>query len=140
MLNKLLDQTNQNRDKTPMRYQHLHLRDSFLQTPDNEKLRVTRDQKTDKVVECIKKIRLGNLDVYSPKHNVDWRVSVNVEQHCKLDPVVLEASLLMSISFQYRNPLRIRKPILRETRTESRTDTKSSSLISRKLCREQVEE
>lgn len=83
MLNKLLDQNNQSRDKSPMTYQHTKLVDLFYRTPEGEKLRVTRDQKTGILVECIKKTRLGDLDVYSPKHKADWRVSVSLEQRCE---------------------------------------------------------
>ncbi|KAJ7784700.1 CYTH-like domain-containing protein [Mycena metata] len=35
--------------------------------------------KTGKVLECMRKIRLGDLNIYSPKRAVDWRVSVNLE-------------------------------------------------------------
>ncbi|PCH39739.1 mRNA triphosphatase CET1 [Wolfiporia cocos MD-104 SS10] len=28
---------------------------------------------------CVRKIRLGSLDIYSPKRAADWRISVNVE-------------------------------------------------------------
>ena len=34
----------------------------------------------------MQKIRLGNLDVYSPKRCVDWRVSVNIEAPGKFFP------------------------------------------------------
>lgn len=68
-----------------MKYQHIRVNDSFHRDPDGgEKIRVSRDQKSNQVVECIRKTRLGNLDIYSPKHKVDWRVSVNVEQHCRV--------------------------------------------------------
>jgi len=40
---------------------------------------VTRDEKTGDVLAAVKKIRLGNLDVYNPKRAADWRISVNVE-------------------------------------------------------------
>jgi polynucleotide 5'-triphosphatase len=40
---------------------------------------VTRNEKTGDVLAAVKKIRLGNLDVYSPKRAADWRISVNVE-------------------------------------------------------------
>jgi polynucleotide 5'-triphosphatase len=40
---------------------------------------VTRNEKTGDVVATVKKIRLGNLDIYSPKRAADWRISVNVE-------------------------------------------------------------
>jgi len=46
---------------------------------DRDKIRVTRDEKTGTVLECMRKIRLGDLNVYSPKREADWRVSVNLE-------------------------------------------------------------
>ncbi|KAJ7645476.1 CYTH-like domain-containing protein [Mycena polygramma] len=67
---------------TPLGYTHLHLVDSFYPTDnphDKEKIRVTRDEKTGAVIECMRKIRLGDLNIYSPKRPVDWRVSVNLE-------------------------------------------------------------
>jgi polynucleotide 5'-triphosphatase len=44
-----------------------------------DKIRVTRDERTGEVKECVKKIRLGDLNIYCPKRVADWRVSVNVE-------------------------------------------------------------
>ncbi|KAJ7284069.1 CYTH-like domain-containing protein [Mycena rebaudengoi] len=67
---------------TPLGYSHLHLIDSFY-SPDNahdrEKIRVTRDEKTGKVIECMRKTRLADLNIYSPKYPADWRISVNLE-------------------------------------------------------------
>ena len=67
---------------SPIAYTHSHLVDSFY-TPENvrdrEKVRVTRNEKTGEVLATVKKVRLGNLDVYSPKRAADWRISVNVE-------------------------------------------------------------
>ena len=40
---------------------------------------MTRNEKTGDVLATVKKIRLGNLDVYSPKRAADWRISVNIE-------------------------------------------------------------
>ena len=61
-------------------YTHLRLIDSFYQSPDSrDKIRVTRDEKTGKVEQCVRKVRLGDLDIYSPKRAADWRISVNVE-------------------------------------------------------------
>ncbi|KIK69686.1 hypothetical protein GYMLUDRAFT_212451 [Collybiopsis luxurians FD-317 M1] len=64
-----------------LNYSHLYLVDSFHPsgTNEREKIRVTRDEKTDSVVEVMKKIRLGDLNIYSPKRCADWRVSVNLE-------------------------------------------------------------
>lgn len=44
-----------------------------------EKIRVTRDEKSGTVVQCVRKIRLGDLNIFSPQRGADWRVSVNLE-------------------------------------------------------------
>ncbi|TFK73622.1 mRNA capping enzyme [Pluteus cervinus] len=68
---------------SPVDYQHLYLTDSFYQNPDaahdRDKIRVTRDEKTSTVRQCVRKIRLGDLNIYSPKRAADWRISVNYE-------------------------------------------------------------
>jgi hypothetical protein len=67
---------------SPIDYAHLYLMDSFYPSTlgsDRDKIRVTRDEKTGTVLECMRKIRLGDLNVYSPKREADWRVSVNLE-------------------------------------------------------------
>ena len=67
--------------RTPLRYNHTRLVDSFYPLPhgSREKFRVTVDEKTGRVVQCIRKVRLGDLNIYSPKRNADWRISVNLE-------------------------------------------------------------
>ncbi len=40
---------------------------------------MTRDEKSGTVNACMRKVRLGSLDIYSPKRAVDWRISVNME-------------------------------------------------------------
>ncbi|KAI0081612.1 mRNA triphosphatase CET1 [Panus rudis PR-1116 ss-1] len=83
LLNDLkLNSTQPGHPTTPVNYQHLHLVDTFYPTDnprDKEKIRVTRDEKTNEVKECMRKIRLGSLDIYSPKRAADWRISVNLE-------------------------------------------------------------
>ncbi|KAL0960974.1 hypothetical protein HGRIS_005971 [Hohenbuehelia grisea] len=64
---------------TPVEYKHLYLVDSFYPGDRNEKIRVTRDEKTGEVRECMRKIRLGDLNIYSPRRSADWRISVNLE-------------------------------------------------------------
>jgi hypothetical protein len=64
---------------SPIDYSHHHLVDSFFDAEKGEKFRVTRDEKTGTVLESMKKIRLGDLNVYNPKREADWRVSVNLE-------------------------------------------------------------
>ena len=64
-----------------MDYSHQYLTDTFYAPDgnDRDKVRVTRDDKTNTVLETMRKIRLGDLNVYSPKQSADWRVSVNLE-------------------------------------------------------------
>jgi len=69
---------------TPLDYTHRYLVDSFYPSQDppsgpDDKIRVTRDERTGEVKECVKKIRLGDLNIYCPKRVADWRISVNVE-------------------------------------------------------------
>jgi len=66
---------------SPLNYSHRYLVDSFYSPDgnDRDKIRVTRDEKTNDILECMRKVRLGNLDIYSPKRAADWRVSVNLE-------------------------------------------------------------
>ncbi|KAJ3731267.1 CYTH-like domain-containing protein [Lentinula guzmanii] len=83
LLNKLKISSSQPgyASSSPLDYHHLHLVDAFYpsESNDREKIRVTRDEKTGTVTESMKKIRLGDLNVYSPKRMADWRVSVNLE-------------------------------------------------------------
>ncbi|PVF94996.1 mRNA triphosphatase CET1 [Serendipita vermifera] len=74
---------------TPLSARHLQTMDEFFSLPSSHstddihgdaKLRVTRDDKTGQLVECIVKKRLGDLHVLCPKREVDWRISVNVEE------------------------------------------------------------
>ena len=82
--NVLLNRLKESSDKpgyhsSPIAYTHSHLVDSFYATGGREKIRVTRNDKTGEVIAAVKKVRLGNLDVYNPKQAADWRVSVNIE-------------------------------------------------------------
>jgi len=83
LLNKLkLTSSEPGYPSSPLAYTHLHLLDAFYpsESPrDREKIRVTRDERTGDVIECVKKVRLRDLNVYSPKRAADWRVSVNLE-------------------------------------------------------------
>ncbi|KAI9512390.1 mRNA triphosphatase CET1 [Russula earlei] len=83
LLNKLKEASDKpGYHSSSIAYTHAHLVDSFYvsENPrDREKIRVTRNDKNGEVLSTVKKIRLGNLDVYSPKRAADWRISVNVE-------------------------------------------------------------
>ncbi|KAI0366667.1 mRNA capping enzyme [Pilatotrama ljubarskyi] len=81
LLNNLKTTPSSAHPSSTLTYQHLHLIDSFY-APEGgrgEKIRVTRDEKTGEVRECVRKIRLADLNVYSPKRAADWRISVNLE-------------------------------------------------------------
>jgi len=83
LLNKLkISSSEPSHPSSPLAYTHLHLLDSFYppdNTRDRDKVRMTRDERSGEVVECVKKVRLRDLNVYSPKRAADWRISVNLE-------------------------------------------------------------
>ncbi|PPQ75512.1 hypothetical protein CVT24_013186 [Panaeolus cyanescens] len=90
LLNQLKTASDQpNHPSTPLGYTHHYLVDSFFPPSDQglslghpydrEKIRVTRDEKSGTVIESVRKIRLGDLNIVSPKNLADWRVSVNLE-------------------------------------------------------------
>ncbi|KAF9900929.1 mRNA-capping enzyme subunit beta [Lobosporangium transversale] len=80
-LNWRLEQTRRTEPpERQIRYQHTHEIDQLYTTP-NGKTRVTVDQKTNKIIPngIIKKDRIADLDVFSPRNPFDFRISVNVE-------------------------------------------------------------
>jgi hypothetical protein len=62
----------------PIVQHHLHPR-------HKPKVRITTDQKTGAVLARIVKCRIADLDVYSPRTCLDWRVSVNLEMNYEGD-------------------------------------------------------
>lgn len=79
LLNTLkLASTEPSHPSSPLTYAHHFLVDSFYPS-DRDKIRVTRDEKTGTVTGCMRKVRLGDLNVYCPKRRADWRISVNLE-------------------------------------------------------------
>lgn len=87
-------------NRIPLSYAHKRERDAFYEVPPQElpplvqnylnprhkpKVRVTTDQKTGEILAKIIKCRLADLDVYSPRTNVDWRISVNLEMNYDRD-------------------------------------------------------
>ncbi|KAG8955974.1 mRNA-capping enzyme subunit beta [Tulasnella sp. 424] len=89
-LNSLVERTGDpNYPNARIRYEHFRLVDTFYNMPaasGGGKVRVTRDEKTGQVKECVQKVRIADLNVYSPKRKMDWRVSVSVETPAKLPP------------------------------------------------------
>lgn len=83
-----------NPGRIPLSYAHKKERDTFYEISPSElppvirqnlnprhkpKVRVTLDQRTGEVLAKIVKCRIADLDVYSPRTCVDWRISVNLE-------------------------------------------------------------
>ncbi|KAI9774227.1 MAG: mRNA-capping enzyme subunit beta [Geoglossum umbratile] len=83
--------------RIPMTYVHTRERDSFYELPPHTqntlppsiraqlnprhraKVRITTDQKSGKTLAKIIKARVADLDIYSPRTQFDWRISVNLE-------------------------------------------------------------
>ena len=80
-LNKLVQRSNQPAyTNARIRYEHTKVVDSFYPQPGGGgRVRVTTDEKTGEVKECVQKTRIADLNVYSPKRKMDWRVSVSTE-------------------------------------------------------------
>ncbi|KAI9682092.1 MAG: mRNA-capping enzyme subunit beta [Caeruleum heppii] len=83
--------------RIPMDYVHTRERDRFYELPNDAlatlplsirpylnqrhkvKVRVTTDQKTGQLLAKIVKVRIADMDIYSPRTAFDWRISVNLE-------------------------------------------------------------
>ncbi|KAG8917385.1 mRNA-capping enzyme subunit beta, partial [Tulasnella sp. 417] len=89
-LNQLVQRTGDpNYPNARIRYEHTRLVDTFYNLPASSgggKVRVTRDEKTGQIKECVQKVRIADLNVYSPKRKMDWRVSVSIETPAKPPP------------------------------------------------------
>ena len=83
-------------NRIPLTYAHKKERDTFyeispsalppiiqhhLHPRHKPKVRITTDQRTGAVLARIVKCRIADLDVYSPRTCLDWRVSVNLEMN-----------------------------------------------------------
>ncbi|BDD63989.1 hypothetical protein MAP00_008840 [Monascus purpureus] len=83
-----------NPKRMPISYAHKKERDTFYEVSPNElppvirqnlhprhkpRVRVTTDQRTGEIIAKIVKCRVADMDVYSPRTYVDWRISVNLE-------------------------------------------------------------
>jgi hypothetical protein len=90
--------------RIPLSYAHKKELDTFYEVdPDDlppvirsnlnrrhkPKVRVTTDQRTGEVIAKIIKCRVADIDVYSPRTTVDWRVSVNLEMEYEGDHTTL---------------------------------------------------
>ena len=86
--------------RIPLTYAHKKERDTFYEVAHSAlppivqhhlnprhkpRVRVTTDQKTGAVLARIVKCRIADLDVYSPRTCLDWRISVNLEMNYEGD-------------------------------------------------------
>ncbi|KAI1912154.1 hypothetical protein LOZ65_006028 [Ophidiomyces ophidiicola] len=82
--------------RIPLTYAHKKERDTFyeispaalpplvqhhLNPRHKPKVRVTTDQRTGEILARIIKCRIADMDVHSPRTNLDWRISVNLEMN-----------------------------------------------------------
>ncbi|GAA5877630.1 hypothetical protein JCM8547_007125 [Rhodosporidiobolus lusitaniae] len=71
-----------------VRYAHTREADTFHEvfTPGQgkRKVRVTKDQKGQRAAKAVEKVRVADMNVYSPKRMFDWRVSVSLENPAPL--------------------------------------------------------
>lgn len=112
--------------RIPMAYVHTHecdtsyelsqagllsLPQSILQTINlrhsKPKVRITTDQKTGNTLAKIVKVRLADLDVYSPKTDFDYRVSVNLEKNLEGDWRDLVEPMARNVKRSDRNKDRV---------------------------------
>lgn len=135
-----------------VRYAHTRELDTFHDVPAHQgqprrKVRVTRDQKDKTKVHAVEKVRVADMNVFSPKRRFDWRVSVSLEMpgasslasslstlsssRRAARELTLPARLVLCFTFanlQLPSPTR-RRPTL-DTRTASRTRTSCSRSTS----------
>lgn len=84
--------------RVPVDYAHKKELDSFYRIPVSNlppiiqqninserdrttKVRVTTDQKTGQIINKIIKSRVADVEIYSPRTNLDWRLSINLEMN-----------------------------------------------------------
>ncbi len=79
-LNKAFEssQTKTNPARVPMSYKHTRETDNLYES-NGGKLRITTDQKTQKVLATVSKERVADLNILSPRTPFDWRVSISTE-------------------------------------------------------------
>lgn len=68
-----------------IQYSHTYESD-FSHSINGRRIRVTKNEKTDEIIEVMEKVKLGHLDIYSPRRQFDYRISVNSELRSDLPP------------------------------------------------------
>lgn len=79
-LNKAFEsaQPKTNPTRIPMSYKHTRETDKIYEG-NGRKLRVTTDQKTQRVLATVTKERVADLNILSPRTPFDWRISISTE-------------------------------------------------------------
>ncbi|CAG8544207.1 7444_t:CDS:2, partial [Dentiscutata erythropus] len=82
LLNERVIQTKPPYKGGSVEYKHLYETDRFYSGTGAGKVRVTIDQKTNKIIEggIVKKTNVAHLNIYSPNTHLDYRISVNIEK------------------------------------------------------------
>ncbi|RIA97112.1 mRNA triphosphatase CET1 [Glomus cerebriforme] len=78
--NRFIETKSPSHKGQPVEYKHTYEIDKFYDTKDG-RIRVTRDRKTGEIVEggIVQKVRIADLNIYSPNTKLDYRISVNAE-------------------------------------------------------------
>ncbi|KTW26391.1 hypothetical protein T552_02873 [Pneumocystis carinii B80] len=75
---------NKGQPRIPMKYKHKKEIDKFYNDPLSSqgfqnRIRITTDKRTGQVISRLIKTRVASLNIFSPRTQFDWRISVNVE-------------------------------------------------------------
>ncbi|KAG0234406.1 mRNA-capping enzyme subunit beta, partial [Actinomortierella wolfii] len=83
LLNRRFEEIRQN---PTTQYKHTRETDRFFKDGAQGKVRVTIDQKTNQVIPngIVKKERVADLEIYSPRNPFDFRISVNIEAPARM--------------------------------------------------------
>ena len=61
-------------------YAHKRTVDSFYSVENNERIRVSVDEATGEMRECVVKRKIAHLNVFCPRRKTDYRISVSTEE------------------------------------------------------------
>ncbi|KAG4302881.1 hypothetical protein PCANB_000827 [Pneumocystis canis] len=78
--------------RIPMKYKHTREIDRFysnisLDQSFQDRIRVTTEKKTGQVISRLIKTRIASLNIFSPRTQFDWRISINTERPVEPQPL-----------------------------------------------------
>lgn len=85
------------------RYRHERTVDSFVNSGDRRRMRVTKDATTGKIMAVIEKKRIADLEIYLPALSCDLRLSINTES--RIEGVVETQLVAQQGSERYKDRL-----------------------------------